>query len=160
MPLDFDVEQELRTKQCKEITEDALRTTRGVLPWVLTILEKLGMHGLITTERMQACFVTYGERDVDGSVHLPLEGEYSEQQRGAFKIKIPSVTTFQYPLGFPTLEVLRALPDDYFGKPVDFERSEGFTIPFSLERDGDRLYVRAHMTEEECRRKVDEHGNK
>lgn len=156
MPLDFDVEEELRTEQCKPITEDTLRSTRGVLPWVLTILEKLGAPGLIIQERMTACFVTYGTRDSDGSVYLPLAGEYLQEPRGVFQVKIPGVTTFQYPLGFPTMEFLRTLPDDYFGKPIEFERSEGFTIPFSLERDGDKLYVRTHMTEEECRRRVTE----
>ncbi len=147
MPLDFDVEEELRTNKMKVIDEGSLWSSRGLLPYILTILERLGAPGIITERELKSFYLENAARVWrSNGVMMVCDGEVS----------LPAGHTIQYPPGFPTPAFLRALPDDYFGKQVEFPRSEGFSVPFSLERDGDKLYVRVHMTEEECRMKVEE----
>lgn len=129
----FDVEKETRENTAQLITEERLRCTQGLLPWVLTILEKLGAP-IPSPIEVQLAFMQYGQREYDGAVSIPT-----------------SISDGLLPQHFPTLFGLqRMLPNRYLDKPVPiFNSSYNCDIPFSLARSGDDIYVRCHRTREE-----------
>lgn len=134
MSLDFDLEAEVARRDAILLTEQNLTNTRGTLPFVLSVLEGLGIK-TISPEELILLLIREGIRLNDGSVSLPGNIEY------------PS---------FPSLSFLRKLPDHYFGREVELQTQYGFKAPFSLVRVKDDFYIRSFLLLQEFEDKINQ----
>ena len=123
----LDIEREVQLGNIIKVDDSNLRCTRGLLPFVLTILDGVGALTL-SNQQVGSVFLQYGKKG-SGYVYIPED--------------VPSE---QLPENFPTLQRLRELPEEYFFKPVGmFNQDIGDTLQFSLVRTEDkRVFVRCH----------------
>lgn len=122
MTLDFDVERELARDDAKEVTDEFLKSDMRY--FVEKVLEGLNAPIVIPEKRVMDLF----ERAITS-------------RTVAFSGPVPEGVHY----GNPTVEFLRSLPDDYYGRRVKLTRGDGVKVPFSLAKVGDRIYIRQHI---------------
>ena len=125
MTPDFDIEEELARNDAKEVTEETLGS--NLRYFVMKVLEGLNAPILTPEKRI---------------------GELFEKAIATRKVAVSDVPQGVY-YGYPTMDFLRGLPKEYYGKRIALPTNYGFTVPFSLARTGQRIYIRNHVSNDE-----------
>ncbi|HIH15363.1 MAG TPA: hypothetical protein HA360_02855 [Nanoarchaeota archaeon] len=125
LPNDFNLEKELAGDDAREIVDDStLRRTKGYLPFVLSILEGVGVS-IPSEKEIARLFLEHGERS------------------GWYKDEVVLRDGAVLPANYPTLEYLRTLPEGFFGPRVTLYNSDlQRDVPFSLARIDYRIFIR------------------